>query len=439
MTVLLVATFTSLATAADVIELLSGAKVTGEIVLRDDKNVYIKAILSGVTFNRTYALSSVHAITTTDGTRTVINEKGAAPAKGPITKSVSPKVAGTRPGVSTKQQGTRAELDALIEREGRAPPEWFEATPLNYPQTLNLAFDQPAPMSGWNNQKNVTQFLWDIVNPNPNRWKEGVRLMHHLLTMHKDDKDKSERIMLTLAGMYHNLHEDYARSAFWYRAAGVERDPTKSQQFMANSATLAECYWKLGYPAEAVKLMVRTPSTYAQIKLLGDMGETDQAIKQLQHSFTQQPEVAYLAAGDVCHVAGRYREALNYYQKLLDLPVPAKPNNRLVKNRARASANVAAIKAFELFDLSKVADGDYQSASQGYEGPVEVKVSVSGGKITTVAVTNHREKQFYSAISDTPRKIIAKQTVRGIDTTSHATITSEAIVNATAKALAGNK
>ena len=38
--------------------------------------------------------------------------------------------------------------------------------------------------------------------------------------------------------------------------------------------------------------------------------------------------------------------------------------------------------------------------------------------------------------ADTPAKIIAKQGVKGVDATSNATITSEAIINGTAKALA---
>jgi uncharacterized protein with FMN-binding domain len=419
---------TSLALAADLVELTSGAKLNGEITARDEKNIQMKVTLSGVTFNRTYPLASVHAITTSDGKRTVINEKSSATNRGPAPK-------GATVGMSAKQ-GSRAELDALIEREGRSPPAWFESTPLNYPKTLDLAWDHPPPMAGWNNQKNVGQFVWDIVNPNPNRWKEGVRLMHHLLTLHKDDKEKSERIMLTLARMYNNLLEDHARAAFWFRAAGTEKNP---KEFSQAAVTLAECYYKLGYKAEAIKLLSKTPVTYSQIKLWADLGETDKALLYCQAGAKQDPDIAYLYAGDACHVAGRYREALNFYQKMLDLPVPAKPNGRLVKNRARATANIEAIKAFELFDLKKVADGDYKSSSQGYEGPVEVQVTVSGGKIAAVEVTNHREKQFYSAIADTPRKIIAKQSVRGIDTTSHATITSEAIVNAAAKALAGNK
>ena len=56
--------------------------------------------------------------------------------------------------------------------------------------------------------------------------------------------------------------------------------------------------------------------------------------------------------------------------------------------------------------------------------------------MTSVKVTNHKEKQYYNSINDTPAQIIAKQGVKGVDTTTHATITSVAIINATAKALA---
>jgi uncharacterized protein with FMN-binding domain len=56
-----------------------------------------------------------------------------------------------------------------------------------------------------------------------------------------------------------------------------------------------------------------------------------------------------------------------------------------------------------------------------------------------VKVTRHREKQYYSSLTDTPAKILKRQGVAGIDATSSATITSEAIINATAKALAGGQ
>jgi len=330
------------------------------------------------------------------------------------------------------KRGTRAELDALIEREGRTPPDWFKSTPLNYPRSLDLSWPRQAP-GGWDNQKNVGQYLWDIVNPNPGRWREGVKLMHHLLTLHKADPEQRERIMLTLARMYHNLLEDYGRSAFWFRAAGVEKDP---EEFAQSAVILAECYWRLGFADEARALLQKVPHSVAHAKLLGDMGDTEQAIKMALEDVDSEG-YAYLAAGDACRHAGRYKEALDYYEQVLKQPLPASnPPGRLVKNRSRATANVEAIRSFELSDPQRVPNGIYKSASQGYEGPVEVAVTVKSGKIESVKVTQHREKQFYSAMTDTPAKIISKQSVKGVDTTSHATITSEAIVNATAKALA---
>jgi uncharacterized protein with FMN-binding domain len=93
------------------------------------------------------------------------------------------------------------------------------------------------------------------------------------------------------------------------------------------------------------------------------------------------------------------------------------------------------VKLFDGLDLAKIADGTYKAESQGYEAPVVVEVTVKAGKIDAVKVVQHREKQFYSSISDTPARIIAKQGVKGVDATSGATITSEAIINASAKAL----
>ncbi|MDB5338350.1 MAG: FMN-binding domain protein, partial [Planctomycetaceae bacterium] len=44
---------------------------------------------------------------------------------------------------------TKAEIEALITKEGKTPPDWFDATPLDYPKSLNL--DWPKVTGGWNN------------------------------------------------------------------------------------------------------------------------------------------------------------------------------------------------------------------------------------------------------------------------------------------------
>ena len=91
---------------------------------------------------------------------------------------------------------------------------------------------------------------------------------------------------------------------------------------------------------------------------------------------------------------------------------------------------------FELCDVKKIPNGAYKASSLGYEGQIEVEVVVTDKRIESVRVTQHKEKQFYNAIDETPKRIIAKQGVKGVDATSSATITSEAIINASAKALA---
>ena len=87
--------------------------------------------------------------------------------------------------------------------------------------------------------------------------------------------------------------------------------------------------------------------------------------------------------------------------------------------------------------MKQVPDGVYTAQSLGYEGQVVVEVTVAAKRIASVRVVRHSEKQFYAALSEMPQRIIAKQSVKGVDTTSDATLTSEAIINATAKALAG--
>jgi uncharacterized protein with FMN-binding domain len=336
---------------------------------------------------------------------------------------------------TAKAAGSRPELDALIDKLGKTPPDWFQATKVNYPPTLDLTWPEK-PDGGWNNQKNVGQFVWDVINPNPGRWREGVKLMHQLLTTHQKDPVKREKIMLTLANMYHNLIEDYGRAAFWYRAAGVEKDP---EEYARSAVVLAECYWRLGYADEAKALLAKVPGGLTHAKLLGDMGEADRSVEMAFANMDSQG-YAHLTAGDACRHVGRYPEAVAHYQQVLNLALQAKdPPGRLTQNQKRAVANIEGIRLFELFDPKRVPDGKYTSDSQGYEGPVEVTVKVGSGRIDSINVTKHREKQFYSAMTDTPAKIIAKQHVKGVDTTSNATITSEAIVNATAKALAGPK
>ena len=419
------------AAAAATLEYLDGTKIECKVLSKDDKAVTIETVTGGMTVKKTVPLANVHKVTINDKTYVITARPAASEAKSGSTKP-SPAQAAPEPD-STKSTRTKAEVEAFINSQGRSPPEWYESTPLNYPQSLDLAWPEPPPEKGWNNQKNVGQYIWDIINPNPNKWREGIKLLHHLLTLHKDDVEKRTRDMEALARMYFILHQDYARAAFWWRQAGID----KSFSPPGASVHLAECYWRLGNKQMAIEHLRKMRSVpYDAIKLWADMGDTKQALTIANSAIKSgnQLHYVYLYAGDACRIGGRHKEAIAYYEKVATVPTDDNGHNK--RNHERAKASIEAIKLFELSDVKHVADGAYRAESIGYEGPVHVEVAVNAQRIESVRVVQHKEKQFYSAMTDTPAKIIDKQSVKGVDATSSATITSEAIINATAKALA---
>ena len=421
--------------AADVMELLSGAKLEGKVTKIDKaaQEVTFETTLGGRPYARVYPYGRIHAVTLGDK-RYVLTEKPDSPPAGERSRSSAPSSGSSSKSTSNPSASggrrSRAELEKWIDQQGSTPPDWYDSTPLNYPESLDLSWPEPAP-GAWNSQKNMGQYIWDVINPNPSRWREGVRLMHHLLTVHKDSPQLRTRVMMGLAGMYFRFFQDYERAAFWWRKAGIS---TQDPQAVA----LAECYWRLGNTQMAMEMLNQRLLRVSMIKLLADMGETDNAL-QVAATWVKvggEPHPAYLTAGDACRLAGRFKEAVAYYQKVLDTPPMTKREKAAENYKKRAQANLEAVKLFELFDVKKVPDGVYTANSVGYAGEIVVEVTVKTGRIEAVQVKRHEEKQFYSALTDTPRQIVEKQDVKGVDAVSGATITSEAILNATAKALA---
>jgi len=399
---------------ADTIELMNGNKVEGKVIATDAtaKTVSIEALIGGQTIKRTLPQAQVHALTV-NGLRTVITVK-----------------AGTATAVASTTR-TPAEAQALITQAGATPPDWFKSTNLNFPKGLDLSWS-PQPKGKWDNQKYVGQFIWDIINPNENRWREGIKFVDHVLGVNQNNAEIRERATMETANMYFRFFQDYARAAWWWQKAGV------TEQSSAASVFLAECYWRLGNKQMALDLMKDPDGYLNSIKLLGDMGEIDKSVAMAERYIagTREPQWALLLVADACRLAGRNEAAIAYYQKVIDAPPDPNNKNRFQRLISRAQASIEAIKLFDLLNLTKVADGTYQSSSLGYEGPVNIDVEVKAGRIESVKVTKHKEKQYYSSMRDVPAQIIAKQGVKGVDATSRATITGNAIINATAKALA---
>ncbi len=391
--------------------MLGGTAVEGTITSKDDRFVSVDVVVDGKTFSRKYAVNRVHAVVR-DGKREIVTPKNSGEVVG---------------------QTIELNVDDLIAEAGRTLPSWWDETTLDIPTTLDLSY--PAPILGkplpWNNQKNIAHFVWDVVNPNSGRWRSsGIRLFHHLLELHGDDPATQQRIRNELGMMYFRFERDYARAAFWLRLAGADRPDFP----FFSGVALAECFWRLGDKSLALKQLENLKTTTpGLVKLLGEMGETDQALVAGKELIEQSPTVGFLYVGDVYRNVGRNKEALESYEQAL---AASTGNKRLEMFRRRAEANIFSLKAFEMLDVKKIADGTYHGASFGFDGPIHVDVVVKSGRIVDVRVTEHKEKQYYSSITDTCRQIKEKQGLRGVDATSGATITSEGIINAAAQALA---
>jgi uncharacterized protein with FMN-binding domain len=328
---------------------------------------------------------------------------------------------------------TPEDVEALIKKVGSSSPDWWDSTELNYPKTLDLDWPMKAP-GKWNNQRNVGQYIWDVVNPNPKRWKEGIKLVNHLMVRHKDDRAKVARAMQSLGTMFHNFMQDWPRAVFWWRMSAKYGG-------RINPLRLANCYWQMGCAQMARDTLLGIGADYTRngelIKLWADMGQIDRALQLAeQKARNGMPHIAYLAAGNACRQAGKYSDAQAYYGKTIAAKLPAKKNNDFSRAVEQARENIETMQLFEMLDLAQIPDGSFHGDSTAFNGPMRVEVRVTSSRIESVRVIQHREKQFYSALEQTPLQIVEKQTVQGIDAVTGATITSEAIITATARALA---
>lgn len=406
------------ASAVDTVEFLQGATMTGTIkeIRKEQKEFDFEATIGGSTLVRTFPFSKVHAVTY-QGSRFVLTPKS---------RTVE---------VKRDSQGrpirSKTEVERLIKDAGANLPDWYQSTALDYPDTLDLQWPLK-PQGSWNSRKNMGQYIWDIINPNPSRWHSGIKLVHHCAELHDGNSTLVKRDYNTLGRMYFDLLQDYPRAAYWLRKGGAERGERPG-------VMLAECYFRMGNRSMAMQNLVsrsyNAGAAATAVKLYGNMGELQLASKMYDR--IAGSSAAYegsISMGDALRQAGRFDDAITFYNRVLQ---DNNFRNKDYENRykARARESIEAIELFEKVDVTSISDGKYSGQSTGYNGKLDVEVDVSGGKINSVKVTQHREKQFYSALNDTEEQILAKQSVRGVDGTSGATITSRAIVNAAAKAL----
>ena len=390
---------------------------------------------------------------------------------------------------------TKAEIDTLIEEVGSTAPDWWDSVELRIPETLDMNWPvqmgyqqqqgrfggrgrfgggrggfggfrggrggfrgrdsfgmQGGTRLSQDNSRSIDNYLAQVIYPNTSRYETGIKLVNHLMIMNKDDRQKLTRSLNKLGELFYDLLGDYTRAAFWWQKA-------EQMGGSIDSLKLARCYFELGSKSVAIELLSRANSGYRgsnkdTIKFWANIGEVDMAMEMIESGnqggnmggrnagfgsgFSQN--VDYLFAAEICRTAGRYEQAIRYYEK-----TTAGMSNNYTNFRSRgggsvvsrANANMEAVKLLNKLDIKLVPDGTYTSSALGYGGTLYVKVTVAGGRIISVEVPQHRETySFFTRAIQTARKIVSKQGFKGVDTISGATITSDAIINAAAKALA---
>ena len=202
---------------------------------------------------------------------------------------------------------------------------------------------------------------------------------------------------------------------------------------------LAECYWHLGNMKMAQGVLRKAGAGSDRtrnatiIRLCAEMGNLKVALMLAERKAKNgMADIAYISAGNACRRAGQFKKAAQYYEKALAVK---KGGRDIKRNKKRAKAALEAMKVCQGSDIKRLSDGTYKGSSRGFRDDVTVEVKVKKGRIVSFRVLRHKEDQTLSAITDIPERIIKKQGIVGVDAVSGATITSDAILNACAKAL----
>lgn len=415
------------AAGGDELELTDGRRFEGRLIKRTTTSVTFKIVYPyGGVARMTFPASRVKSVKVT-GTEPVVT-------KPPKPKPTTRPAPADRPAQETPPEDkplTNAQVRAIIAKAGATQPEWWDSVPLNYPKTLDLAGTRK--VQGWHPQVKLGAYMFSVIKPNPGKWKGAVRLLHHVVDVRKNDPQRLPEARRMLAEAYLQLMRDPARAAFWWEKA-IGRS---SRVGMHDLVGLGECYYLLGSKSMAVQFLrkynVHRGGDWRAVRLWAKMGELPTALA-VAGAFVRagRPDDGLLAAGDACRIAGRHKQALDYYNKVISLK---KGWRGLARNKERARARVEAVRAQQALDVSNVADGTYTGDGEGFRGTVSVEVKVAGGRIESVRVTRHREDLSLDSLTEVPQRIVKAQSP-SVQPVTGATVSSDAVKDAVIKALA---
>lgn len=141
------------------------------------------------------------------------------------------------------------------------------------------------------------------------------------------------------------------------------------------------------------------------------------------------------AYGDLFVKWSKLDEAKQSYEEAIRLYPTAKPKygGHLLPRRAKKVQSKLDLLSFGSLAGKSLKEGRYTETALGYAGDINLTVTVSGGRVTKMDV-KHKEKIEQNASVIIPRRIIDRQSLQ-VDGISGATITKDAIVGGTFRAL----
>ena len=274
----------------------------------------------------------------------------------------------------------------------KIPPDWLAE--------VTTTYDTGEP---W---KEARQHIRKLLGQGKHR--EAIKLTYDYLIVRKVNKNTHEY------PMYVYLGGEYA----WAIQIYEQRLKQKGSEHAHESRCLASCYMKYG--------------------------ETDKALKALRFGAKHLPKPPWdkMAAagiedhmGDVYAQEGNAETAKRHYQKAMALYRGANPRygrHLLPRRVAKIQAKLDLMQLEEL-DVTKLRDGVFSGQSIGYTKVLTTMVTLRGGRIVDIKV-RHKENIEQGATRTIPQQIIEKQSLQ-VDAVTCATITTQAIVEATYRAL----
>lgn len=296
--------------------------------------------------------------------------------------------------LATSGHGGEESLAEAMKKVEKNPPDWLADVPVNY--------DTAQP---W---KKARHHIRKLLGQGGKYQREAIKLTYDYLVERKVQEDVHE------LPMYLYLGGERAWAIKVYEQWLLTQP--KGQAHACQD--LASCYLSFGETGKALDVLKRAlhklPDppwrTMAEAKINDQMGDV------------------YAKAGDKANARDHYQTAIRHY----GVAKPRYGRHLLPRRIAKTQCKQDLLDKVTL-DLSGLRNGVYQGRSLGYTKDLTATVRVKAGRMQDIKL-HHKENIEQGATKIIPQRIVEKQSLH-VDGVTGATITTQAIIEATYRAL----